>query len=104
MSMAVPALSDIGQSLAAPDEVYKVVSVLVLGMVFGEILFGPLADARGRKAAILTGILIFVTGSIISLSATTMDMMLFGRFLQGFGVAGPKIGSRAVLYRYTDSS
>ena len=32
-----------------------VVSLFVLGMVFGELLFGPLCDANGRRPALVLG-------------------------------------------------
>lgn len=97
LSMILPALSDINVSFSAQEEVHRVVSVLVLGMVFGELFFGPLADVRGRKIAILVGIAFFITGSLIAVAASSLEMLLFGRLLQGFGVAGPKIGSRAAI-------
>lgn len=97
LSMTLPALSDIGRAFSAEEGVHRVVSALVLSMVFGELFFGPLADARGRKTAITAGIVLFVVGSLIALFASSFEMLLFGRFLQGFGVAGPKIGSRAAI-------
>ena len=74
-----------------------VVSMLVLGMVFGELAFGPLADAYGRKPAILTGLGIFMVGTLIATLATSLPMLLAGRIIQGVGVAGPKIGTRALI-------
>ncbi|ASJ73791.1 MFS transporter [Granulosicoccus antarcticus] len=97
LSMMLPALSDIGRTFSAEQDVHKVVSTLVLGMVFGELFFGPLADARGRKSAILIGIALFIAGSLIAMLASSLTMLLFGRLLQGIGVAGPKIGSRAAI-------
>lgn len=74
-----------------------VVSMLVLGMVFGELAFGPLADAYGRKPAIMTGLGIFMIGTLIATLATSLPMLLAGRIIQGIGVAGPKIGTRALI-------
>ncbi|MFG1496182.1 multidrug effflux MFS transporter [Saccharospirillum sp. HFRX-1] len=74
-----------------------VVSMLVLGMVFGELTFGPLADAYGRKPAIMTGLGIFMVGTLIATLATSLPMLLAGRIIQGIGVAGPKIGTRALI-------
>lgn len=74
-----------------------VVSMLVLGMVFGELAFGPLADAYGRKPAIMIGLGIFMVGTLIATLATSLPMLLAGRIIQGIGVAGPKIGTRALI-------
>lgn len=97
LSMVLPALESIGSTFAAEQGVHEVVSTLVLGMVFGELVFGPLADAKGRKAAILVGIALFVVGSLIAMLANSLALLMLGRLLQGIGVAGPKIGSRAAI-------
>jgi DHA1 family bicyclomycin/chloramphenicol resistance-like MFS transporter len=70
---------------------------MILGMVFGEIFFGPLSDAIGRKKSILLGISIYIIGSVVALSASSIEVFLLGRMIQGFGVAGPKIASRALI-------
>lgn len=74
-----------------------VVSMLVLGMVFGELAFGPLADAYGRKPAIMVGLSLFMAGTLIAMLSTSLPMLLAGRILQGIGLGGPKIGTRALI-------
>ena len=95
----LPAFPAIAQSYALVDtkDTQLVISALVLGMVFGELTFGPLSDAKGRKYAILLGMAIFCIGCIISMTAESFEWMLFGRIIQGFGVSGPKIASRALI-------
>lgn len=95
----LPALGIIGVELnvADPRNTQLVITLFVLGMVFGEFLFGPLSDAIGRRKAILLGLAIFCVGSILAMTAQSIEMMLLGRVIQGFGVSGPKIGSRALI-------
>lgn len=93
---ALPAIA-LSFSLTDPKDVQLVVSALVLGMVFGELLFGPLSDTKGRKYAILLGMGVFCIGSLISMLANSFEWMLFGRVIQGIGVSGPKIASRALV-------
>lgn len=85
------------QFAVSTTDTQLVVSMLVLGMVFGELVFGPLADAYGRKPAIMTGLGIFMIGTLIATLATSLPMLLCGRIVQGIGVAGPKIGTRALI-------
>ena len=49
----LPAFPQIAASLAIVDyqQTQWIVSAMILGMVFGEIVFGPLSDAIGRKKA-----------------------------------------------------
>ncbi|PJE55774.1 multidrug effflux MFS transporter [Marinomonas sp. BSi20584] len=99
MDAMLPAFPNIAESLAIVDyqKTQWIVSAMILGMVFGEILFGPLSDAIGRKKSILLGISIYIIGSVVALSASSIEVFLLGRMIQGFGVAGPKIASRALI-------
>ncbi|SHG13547.1 MFS transporter, DHA1 family, bicyclomycin/chloramphenicol resistance protein [Marinomonas polaris DSM 16579] len=99
MDAMLPAFPNIAESLAIVDyqKTQWIVSAMILGMVFGEILFGPLSDAIGRKKSILLGISIYIIGSVVALLASSIEVFLLGRMIQGFGVAGPKIASRALI-------
>ena len=89
----LPALPQIGQSLGNESENDRqlIVSFLFFGLACAQLLFGPLSDSYGRRPAIFAGLGIFLIGCLISAFATSFSMMLVGRFLQGFGVAGPRI-------------
>lgn len=95
----LPALSEIGLELKAsePHQAQLIISMLILGMSIGQLVFGPMADALGRKLTIQTGLVFFSLGSILCLFANSMSMMIAGRILQGFGVAGPRIASLALI-------
>jgi len=74
-----------------------VVSLFVLGMVFGELLFGPFCDAFGRRPALALGVGVFCLGAVIAMGADNFEQMGLARVLQGLGAAGPKIVCRAVI-------
>lgn len=95
----LPAFPAMAASLSVADvtDLQLTISLMVLGMVFGELAFGPLADSRGRKWAIVTGLLIFAIGTLMALFAQSLTMLLLGRLVQGMGVAGSKIGTRALI-------
>lgn len=95
----LPALGHIAADLQVSDprNMQLVITLFVFGMVFGEFLFGPLSDAIGRRKAILSGLAIFCAGSVLAMTAQSIEMMLLGRIVQGIGVSGPKIGARALI-------
>ncbi len=95
----LPALPEIASSLKFEDanDAQFVISMLFIGMGFGQIVFGPLSDSIGRKPAINIGFLIFIVGCLLSIFAQDFDDMMIGRFLQGFGAAGPRIVSIALV-------
>ncbi|MCP3429027.1 multidrug effflux MFS transporter [Opacimonas viscosa] len=95
----LPALTAMGNDLASTgaQQNHLVVSLFFIGMAFGQMFFGPFADARGRRATILVGMLIFVFGTFICMAAEDMTTMLVGRFVQAFGVSGPRIAAMAMI-------
>lgn len=95
----LPALPRIGADLGVtePNHYQLVLSVLFLGMAFGQLIYGPVSDSTGRKPAIYAGLVLFVLGCLLSVFATSFPVMLAGRFLQGLGAAGPRIVVMAVV-------
>ena len=95
----LPGLHAIAADLAPapPLSTQHVVSFFVCGMALGELLLGPLSDALGRKRALLLGLGVYLAGTVIAMLAGSLDMVILGRFLQGVGVSGPKIATRAMI-------
>lgn len=95
----LPALRQISAEvgLAPPLSTQHIISIFILGMAFGEILIGPMSDAMGRKKALVLGLCVYVTGTLVAMLAGSLELVVFGRFLQGVGVAGPKIATRAMI-------
>ncbi len=95
----LPALPDIASDLGVTNinDSQYVISILFVGMAIGQMIFGPMSDSIGRKNAINLGFVVFIIGCLVSLLAQTFTVMLIGRFLQGFGVAGPRIVSIALV-------
>lgn len=95
----LPALDIIGSQLnsQSPQETYLIVSIFFTGMAFGQMFFGPFADARGRRLTILVGLILFLIGTLVCYLATNMEVLLVGRLIQAFGVSGPRIASMALV-------
>ena len=95
----LPALPDIASDLGVTNinDSQYVISILFVGMAIGQMIFGRMSDSIGRKNAINLGFVVFIIGCLVSLLAQTFTVMLIGRFLQGFGVAGPRIVSIALV-------
>ncbi|MGO3408158.1 multidrug effflux MFS transporter [Marinomonas sp.] len=99
MDAVLPAFPSITDAFNIADyhQTQWIVTGLVFGMVFGEIIFGPLSDAIGRRKTILIGISVYALGTVIAMTAQSLPILLLGRVIQGIGVAGPKIASRALI-------
>ncbi len=95
----LPAFHAVGTSYDIVDEnrLQLLVGVLFLGMAIGQLFYGPLSDSIGRKPATYIGLILFIVGALVSAFAPTYEIVLWGRFLQGFGVAGPRTISIALV-------
>ncbi|TCK64778.1 DHA1 family bicyclomycin/chloramphenicol resistance-like MFS transporter [Winogradskyella wandonensis] len=88
----LPALPEIGSFLNVGDtsDNPKVITFIFLGLGFGQLLFGPLSDSFGRKPIVYIGFIVFIIASVICVTTKSFEMMLFGRILQGIGLASPR--------------
>lgn len=99
IDMVLPALPAIGASLGVEraNDNQLILSLLFLGFGLGQLVYGPLSDAVGRKPAAFVGFALFTAGCVLALLARTFPLMLVGRFLQGVGVAGPRTITLALV-------
>jgi DHA1 family bicyclomycin/chloramphenicol resistance-like MFS transporter len=84
-------------ALEEANDRQAIITTTFIGLMIGQLLFGPLSDYIGRKPAILIGIGFHLCGSLLCIFATDFTMLLIGRFLQGFGGAGPRIAIVALI-------
>ena len=88
----LPALPDIGDFLSVKDATDnpKLITSIFLGLGVGQLIFGPLSDSLGRKPIVYIGFVVFIIASIICVTTKNFEMMIFGRILQGVGLASPR--------------
>lgn len=73
------------------NDMQLIVSGLLAGLAFGQLFYGPMSDAFGRKKALYVGFALFILGCLLSMLATNFNTMLAGRLLQGIGAAGARV-------------
>ena len=95
----LPALEQIGASVGIQQsqDNQLLITMIFLGLGFGQLIFGPISDSYGRKPVVYMGFLLFVIASIICVLATSIEMMVFGRILQGIGLSAPRTISIAMV-------
>ncbi|WP_295813389.1 multidrug effflux MFS transporter [uncultured Nitratireductor sp.] len=98
IDMYLPALPSIGADLnAGTVSVQMSLLVFFLSMGLAQIVVGPISDMIGRKAPLYLGLFLFVIGSIGSALATSIEMLIAFRFLQGLGASAGMVVPRAVV-------
>lgn len=74
----------------------KLSATPLIGMIFGCITWGYIADTKGRKQAIICALLVdFISGLVSSLVADRY-LFLICRFFNGFGI----IGATSIIFPY----
>lgn len=93
IDIMLPALPQIGDELGVVHENNRqlILSSYLLGLGAASLIFGPVSDWLGRRPTLLTGILLFIVGAVLSLFAQSFETMLTARALQGIGAAAPRV-------------
>jgi MFS transporter, DHA1 family, multidrug resistance protein len=89
----LPALPQIGDSIGIPSENARqwVVTIYLLGFGVAQIIYGPLSDHFGRKPVLLIGLGAYAVFSLAAALATSFEMMLIARALQGIAAASSRV-------------
>ena len=95
----LPAMSDIGATIGITDATNNqlLITMIFLGLGFGQLISGPLSDSYGRKPVIYVGFIVFSLASLICIFSTNLEMMIVGRILQGIGLSAPRTISIAMI-------
>jgi DHA1 family bicyclomycin/chloramphenicol resistance-like MFS transporter len=93
-----PALPSMVTDLATSDAGGKLtMSVYFAAFALSQLICGPLSDRFGRRWVGVGFFIIYVLGSLVGAFAPTLEVLLFGRLLQGFGVSAGVALSRAMV-------
>jgi len=87
MFMVLPVLTTYGMALQGATEglIGLAIGIYGLAQAIFQIPFGLLSDRVGRKPLIVGGLLVFVLGSVVAATTTSIWGIILGRALQGSG-------------------
>ena len=71
-------------------------SFSMLGLAFGQLLFGPLSDKYGRRMPVIVAMVVFCISTLACVFAPTIEVFVGLRFVQGVSGAGGIVISRSV--------
>lgn len=101
IDLYVPALPEMAIDYATSAQAIQTsVTGYLIAYAFGQLVFGPLADAYGRKRILMLGLGLFTLGCVLSLAAPNLETFVAARVLQGFGIAATNLLAKAII---TDS-
>ncbi|GAA1707756.1 multidrug effflux MFS transporter [Brachybacterium phenoliresistens] len=101
--MYVPAFPEVAGELGTTAARMQLsLTAFFLGTASGQVVAGPLSDRLGRRAPLLLGIVLCLLGSLGCAFASSAEMLMVLRVLQGIGGGFGMVLGRAVLIDMTD--
>jgi MFS transporter, DHA1 family, multidrug resistance protein len=98
MHIFVPALPAAAQNLhATPAALELTISLYILGLAVGQLVYGPASDHFGRRPALLAGLSIFTIASVAGLFAPDVHTLVLARFFQALGGCSGLVLARAII-------
>jgi drug resistance transporter, Bcr/CflA subfamily len=98
IDMYLPAFSDIQKSFETSFSLVEMsVSAFFVGMAFGQLIYGPLADRFGRKKPLMAGMMLYLIATIGCAYAPNIETFIFARVLQALGGCAGMVITRAIV-------
>ena len=85
----LPALPGMAAELSSSaSQMQLSITACLLGLSLGQIVLGPLSDARGRKLPLLFSLVVFILASFLCSRASGVGELVALRFIQGLAGSG----------------
>lgn len=98
IDMYLPALPHIAGELSVSEtEAQATISVYFLIFGIAQLVYGPLADAVGRRTPMMIGIGIFFVATVAAAFAPTLGALVAARAVQAAGAAAVMVVPRAII-------
>ena len=96
-SILATSLPTIGRALGDVHNLPWLITSFLIASTALTPLYGKFADIHGRRAALLIALGVYMAGSLLAASSTSMLMLICGRIVQGCGGGGLTAISQMIL-------
>ncbi len=94
----LPSLPLIASDLqASAGSVQLTISLFLVGLCLGMLVYGPLSDRYGRRPLLLGGIGLYLVATVGCLFAGSVEQLVAWRFFQALGGAAASVLARAIV-------
>ncbi|PWK11560.1 multidrug effflux MFS transporter [Tumebacillus permanentifrigoris] len=98
IDMYLPALPTLADDMHTTTSLAQLsLTFCLIGLAVGQLLAGPLSDARGRRMPLIVGILIYILSSLLCAVVPSIWMLIVLRFIQGASGAAGIVIARAIV-------
>ncbi|MEZ6024484.1 MAG: multidrug effflux MFS transporter, partial [Hyphomonadaceae bacterium] len=104
IDVMLPALPEIGRDFGLTVDNDRQLVIVSYVALFGvaQLVYGPLADAYGRRSVLIGALGVYVVGSLLCVAAPNYELFLAARALQGLGAAATRVIAVAVVRDMTE--
>ncbi|MEZ5970425.1 MAG: multidrug effflux MFS transporter [Hyphomonadaceae bacterium] len=104
IDIMLPALPQIGAAFQLSNDNDRQLVVVCYVALFGvaQLIYGPLADAFGRRSVLIYALGIYIAGSVLCVIAPNFELFLAARAMQGVGAAATRVIATAVVRDVTE--
>jgi DHA1 family bicyclomycin/chloramphenicol resistance-like MFS transporter len=101
----LPALPNIADELRASTSATQLTLTATLaGLGLGQLVFGPLSDAFGRRRPLAVGLVLYVVASVLCAVAPTIEVLVALRFVLGLAGAAGMVSAMAIARDSADGA
>jgi DHA1 family bicyclomycin/chloramphenicol resistance-like MFS transporter len=98
LHMLVPALPLLAIAFDAPPaRVQLVLTLFLVGIAAGQLVYGPVSDRFGRRPVLIAGLFLFLAGTLLCGLAWSLPVLITGRVLQACGGCAGMVLGRAIV-------
>jgi len=98
MHIFVPALPIAAADLrASPGALQLTISLYIVGLAIGQLIYGPVSDRFGRRPALIGGLILFTASGVGAMFAGSADALILARLFQALGGCSGLVLARAIV-------
>jgi len=98
LAIITPSLPGIGESFSVtPESAQRVLTVYMVMVGLGQLIFGPVSDRFGRRLTLLAGLGLYLLGSVLASYAPNLEFLVLARFIQGLGASAAMVLPRVII-------
>ena len=88
------AAADLGTTPAAAQ---LTVTLYIVGLAGGQLVYGPLSDRYGRRPVLIAGLGLYLAGLLLAIPAPDIGVLVVARILQSLGACSALVIGRAMV-------